>query len=243
MSPTTGSGVPYFPGVGNHDRKAPPGVPPGTGRPAHPGVQGDLANYKQVFADRPVSLRRRRAVQGRRLHAADAPGRRSRRRLLALLRGLGTPSAGSSSTTRAGASPTATPARTRRSPTRRATAASWITCERTAGDASRAGMTVFAVMHMPTRDPRDQSYIDPTTFNHVMGKGLNPSQAPRTTMRFEEVARAGRRRRRVRRPHQGPVPLPRAAAGCRTTSTAAPAASCTPTARWAPTTATGTASG
>ncbi len=28
------------------------------------------------------------------------------------------------------------------------------------------------VMHMPTRDPRDQSYIDPTTFNHVMGKGL-----------------------------------------------------------------------
>ena len=42
-------------------------------------------------------------------------------------------------------------------------------------------------MHMPTRDPRDQSYIDPTTFNHVMGKGISPTGAP-DNIRFEEAA-------------------------------------------------------
>ena len=49
-------------------------------------------------------------------------------------------------------------------------------------------MTAFAVMHMPTRDPRDQSYIDPTTFNHIQGKGTNPSQAP-DNGKLEDVAR------------------------------------------------------
>jgi hypothetical protein len=39
-------------------------------------------------------------------------------------------------------------------------------------EATRSGMVVFVVMHMPTRDPRDQSYADPTSVNHTMGKGL-----------------------------------------------------------------------
>jgi hypothetical protein len=39
-------------------------------------------------------------------------------------------------------------------------------------EATRSGMVVFVVMHMPTRDPRDQTYSDPTATNHVMGKGL-----------------------------------------------------------------------
>ena len=42
-------------------------------------------------------------------------------------------------------------------------------------------------MHMPTRDPRDQSYIDQTTFNHVMGKGISPHRRA-DNMRFEEAA-------------------------------------------------------
>ena len=47
---------------------------------------------------------------------------------------------------------------------------------RNATDATRAGKQVFVVMHIPTRDPRDQSYVEATTFNHVMGKGLNPAE-------------------------------------------------------------------
>jgi len=45
--------VPYLGGVGNHDRTSPPGVPPGTAGLITPGVQGSLANYKRIFADRP----------------------------------------------------------------------------------------------------------------------------------------------------------------------------------------------
>ena len=53
MAPYDRQGMPFFAAVGNHDRKAPPGAPPGTAGLLTPGVQGDLANYKQVFADRP----------------------------------------------------------------------------------------------------------------------------------------------------------------------------------------------
>ena len=98
-----------------------------------------------------------------------------------------------------------------------------------AGDASRAGKQVFVVMHMPTRDPRDQSYIDPTTFNHVMGKGLSPTGAP-DNMRFEEAAEQPAWTACWSATSRASS-CTRAAAACRTTSTAAPAASCTPTAR------------
>ena len=47
------AGVPYFPGVGNHDRKSPPGVPPGTGGLFNSSIQGSVTNYKSVFAGRP----------------------------------------------------------------------------------------------------------------------------------------------------------------------------------------------
>jgi len=47
------SGVPYFPGVGNHDRLSPPGVPPGTGGLFNSNIQGTITNYKSVFAGRP----------------------------------------------------------------------------------------------------------------------------------------------------------------------------------------------
>ena len=53
MSLYDGAKVPYFAGVGNHDRKAPPGTPPGTTDVVIPAGLGDLSNYKGVFADRP----------------------------------------------------------------------------------------------------------------------------------------------------------------------------------------------
>jgi hypothetical protein len=43
--------------------------------------------------------------------------------------------------------------------------------QRVGGEASAAGRHVFVVMHMPTRDPGDQSYRDPIAVNHVMAKG------------------------------------------------------------------------
>ncbi len=78
MSPYDRLGVPFFPAVGNHDRKAPPGVPPGTAGLITPGVQGDLANYKQVFADRPYPFGDATPYKEAGLHAAHARRRPTR---------------------------------------------------------------------------------------------------------------------------------------------------------------------
>lgn len=43
--------------------------------------------------------------------------------------------------------------------------------QRVASEARDEGKLVFVVMHMPTRDPGDQSYRDPIATNHVMAKG------------------------------------------------------------------------
>jgi hypothetical protein len=47
--------------------------------------------------------------------------------------------------------------------------------ESRAREATNLDRVVFVVMHMPTRDPRDQSYVDPTSTNHAMGKGVSPT--------------------------------------------------------------------
>lgn len=63
-------------------------------------------------------------------------------------------------------------------------------------EATDAGKRVFVVMHMPTQDPRDQTYTDETARNHVMAKGATTDNAT-----FEQVAeevgvdRVGHRRR------------------------------------------------
>lgn len=57
--------------------------------------------------------------------------------------------------------------------------------ERVAGEATAAGRHVFVVMHMPTRDPGDQSYRDTTARNHVMAKGATDDND-----RFEQFAEA-----------------------------------------------------
>ncbi|HEX6391402.1 MAG TPA: metallophosphoesterase, partial [Solirubrobacteraceae bacterium] len=55
-----------------------------------------------------------------------------------------------------------------------------------AAEATELGKLVFVVMHIPTEDPRDQSYTDSTAQNHVMGKGLSPRSADNQA--FERAA-------------------------------------------------------
>lgn len=184
MAPYDTAGVPYLAGIGNHDRTSPPGVPPGTAGLLTPGVQGDLENYKQLFADRPYPF-------------GDAPNYEG----IGPARPAGEP-AGASSHYFADVGDvrwifldnscwgirdcdsTQSPG----FPDAQGNNSQFEFFERNASEASAAGKTVFTVMHMPTRDPRDQSYIDPTTFQHVMGK--NNAAAPGTpdNQLFEEVA-------------------------------------------------------
>lgn len=175
--------VPYLPGIGNHDRTTPPGAPPGTAGLLTPGVQGSITNYKEIFKDRPYPFG----------DAASYPG-------IGPQRPNGEP---------AGASTHyfADVGRVRwifldnscwgltdcdsvqspgfPDPQGNTTQLGFL--ERNAKEASDQGRTVFVVMHMPTRDPRDQSYIDPTTFNHTMGKGDLGTGAP-DNERFELAA-------------------------------------------------------
>jgi len=55
-----------------------------------------------------------------------------------------------------------------------------------ATEATQQGKVAFVVMHIPTQDPRDQSYTDTTAQNHIMGKGISPRSADNGA--FEQVA-------------------------------------------------------
>jgi Calcineurin-like phosphoesterase len=161
------AGIPYFAGVGNHDRKTPPGAPPG----ATP--VGDLANYREVFADRPYPF-------------GDAPPY-SNPLLGPSARPPGDPPGASShyyvdyGNVRwifidnscfgiVNCEPL-------QNPPDDAGDSQYEFLERHAAAARDAGRHVFVVMHMPTQDPRDQSYADPTSVMHTMGKGTSPDNA------------------------------------------------------------------
>ena len=186
LSPYDRLGVPFFPSVGNHDRKAPPGAAPGTAGLLTPGVQGDLANYKQVFADRPFpfgdAAPYKDAGFTQRTRAADDPPGASSHYFVDY-KNIRVIFLDNSCWGLADCDPSQSPA----FPDSQGNRGQLDYLRKNGGDASRAGKQVFVVMHMPTRDPRDQSYIDPTTFDHVMGKGLSPTGAP-DNMRFEEAA-------------------------------------------------------
>ena len=176
--------VPYLGGIGNHDRQSPPGVPPGTAGLITPGVQGSLTNYMQIFADRPFPF-------------GDAPNYEG----IGPARPAGEP-AGASSHYFADVGEVrwifldnscwgltdCDDVQSPAFPDSAGNTGQLQYLERYAAEGRAQGKTVFVVMHMPTRDPRDQSYIDPTTFTHVMGKN-NPA-APGTpdNQRFEAVA-------------------------------------------------------
>jgi hypothetical protein len=165
MRPYDRARIPYFAGVGNHDRDAPPGAgglpPPGSiepykdvfrGRPYPMGDAGarpagdpagasthyyvDRANTRWVFIDNSCW-----AIEECDLFQNPSAQNAAGRPQLDWLRDVG-----------------------------RA--------------ASRAGRRVFVVMHMPTRDPGDQGYREPTALNHVMGKGVGTDD----NAKFERVA-------------------------------------------------------
>ena len=186
MGPYDRQGIPFFPSVGNHDRKAPPGAPPGTAGLLTPGVQGDLANYQGVFADRPWpfgdAAPYKQAGFTQRARAGDDPPGASSHYFVDY-RDVRVIFLDNSCWGLADCDASQNPG----FPDSQGNRSQLDFLRRNGGEASRAGRQVFVVMHMPTRDPRDQSYIDPTTFNHVMGKGISPTGA-QDNMRFEEAA-------------------------------------------------------
>lgn len=161
MSAYDRAGIPYFAGVGNHDRQnAPanqPGFPPG----------GDLNPYKQVFAERPWPFGDAKpydkpGFEQRSRPADDPPGAASHYFVdYANVRWI---FVDNSCWSIINCDPLQNPADGDTRPQ-----LAWLRDR--AQQATDAGKVVFVVMHMPTRDPRDQSYVDPTSLNHTQGKG------------------------------------------------------------------------
>lgn len=175
MTPYDTSGIPYYAGVGNHDRDSfsSGGLPP----------PGPLDDYVEVFRDRPYPFGDTAAkadpeLSPRERPAGDPEGAASHYFIdYANVRWVFIDNScfaidecdmfqEPSAQTREGEGQLAF-------------------LERVGREASAQGRLVFAVMHMPTRDPGDQSYRDPIAFNHVMSKGATDDND-----QFERVAEA-----------------------------------------------------
>ena len=181
MSVFDRAGVPYFAGVGNHDRKCdPPCTLPGTAGLLTPGVQGSFENYMEVFKDRPYPMGDAGAPPG------DPPGASSHYFVdHGNVRWIFIDNScwGISDCDSVQSPPF---------PDSEGIQTQFEFLEKKGQEATAAGKLVFVVMHIPTRDPRDQSYIDTTSFTHVMGKNFPGASGTPDNLRFEEVAeRAG----------------------------------------------------
>jgi hypothetical protein len=175
MSAYDKAGIPYFAGVGNHDRDAPPGALPGVPPP------GSLNPYREVFAGRPYPMGDAPQyddplISPRERPADDPEGAASHYFVdygdvrwifidnscwqITGCDSFQLPSA----QTQGGE-------------------AQFDFLQRVAQEGTDAGKTVFVVMHMPTEDPGDQSYRDPIARMHTMGKGASPDN-----MKFEAIA-------------------------------------------------------
>ncbi|HEX8741606.1 MAG TPA: hypothetical protein VF712_00590 [Thermoleophilaceae bacterium] len=163
MSVYDRAGVPYFAGIGNHDRLTPPpnqpGFPPG----------GSTANYLEVFKGRPWPMGDAKPYSNpnflqRERPAEDPPGAATHyfvdygnvRWIFVDNSCWDITYCSTNQQNPADGDPRSQ--------------LPWL--ESRALEASNSGRVVFVVMHMPTRDPRDQSYVDPTSANHTMGKGV-----------------------------------------------------------------------
>jgi Calcineurin-like phosphoesterase len=155
-------GIPWFAAVGNHDRKAPPGLPGGVATTA------DFSPYADFFADRPYPM-------------GDASG--YGQGILPAQRERSDPE-GASSHYFVDAGPVrwvfidnscwsiiqCDPLQHPSGQNEGGGEAQLHFLERVGRQASDAGRLVFVVMHMPTRDPGDQTYREPTAVAHTMGK-------------------------------------------------------------------------
>ena len=156
------AGVPYLAAIGNHDRlNAPnqPGFPPG----------GSTAPYREVFGGRPWPMGDRAPYDDPRFSprtrpADDPPGAATHYSVdVGNVRWIFVDNSCWDITFCSTNQQNPADGDTRDQ-------LDWL--ESRAGEATGQGKVVFVVMHMPTRDPRDQSYVDPTTLNHTMGKGI-----------------------------------------------------------------------
>ncbi len=171
--------VPYFAGLGNHDRKAPPGFPGGTAGLVGGTTPDSIDNYRRAFADRPYPMGDGAPYTdtriGPRARPADDPAGAATHYSVDVgsVRWIFLDNSCWSLTS---CDPFQIPAD--------GSGASQLEFLRAqAAEATAAERTVFVVMHMPTQDPRDQSYTDFTARNHVMGKGASTDNVV-----FEQVA-------------------------------------------------------
>lgn len=172
------AGVPYLAGMGNHDRNAPPGAPGGTIGLFGGTTPDSIEPYRSFFAARPYpwgdgkpydgigSARPADDPEGASTHYTADTGQV---RWIFL---------DNSCFTLTGCDPF-------QQTSDDSTASQFDYLRAKAEEGTKAGKLVFVVMHMPTRDPRDQSYTDETARNHVMGKGATTDNAT-----FEDIAAA-----------------------------------------------------
>jgi hypothetical protein len=157
------AGIPYFAAVGNHDRLTPPpnqpGFPPG----------GSTTNYLEVFKGRPWPMGDAQPYSDpnfiQRQRPAEDPAGASTHYFVDYdnVRWIFVDNSCWDITfcNTNGQNPADADPRPQ---------LAWL--ESRAREATNEDRVVFVVMHMPTRDPRDQTYIDPTSANHTMGKGV-----------------------------------------------------------------------
>jgi hypothetical protein len=175
MSAYDQAGIPYFAGVGNHDRDAPPGAVAGAPPP------GPLSNYREVFKGRPYPMGDAAQYDdpmiSPRERPADDPAGASSHYFVDYgnVRWIFIDNSCWQIT---GCDPFQLPSAQTQSGE-----AQFDFLQRVAQQGTDAGKTVFVVMHMPTEDPGDQSYRDPIARMHTMGKGASPDN-----MKFESIA-------------------------------------------------------
>lgn len=183
MDPYDSARVPYFAATGNHDRKAPPGFIGGISPAA------DLSNYMKVFASRPYPFGDEPAypdpkIGPRSRPATDPDGASSHYYVdYGNVRwvfidnscfGITLPSCDS--------------LQNPPFPDPEGNQGQYDFLRRRASEARDQGKRLFVVMHMPTRDPRDQSTVsDAVNRNHTMAAPLEGADSP-DNVTFEEVA-------------------------------------------------------
>ena len=175
------AGVPFLAGAGNHDRTAPPGAPGGVVGVFEATTPESFDVYKAHFAKRPYPWGDAKPYPnvGPAARPADDPAGAAATyvadvgdvRWIFLDNSCWSLSGCDAFQARADGG----------------SESQFDFLQAKATQATKDGKVVFVVMHIPTRDPRDQSYTDTTAFNHVMGKGLSPTRAGDNPT-FERIA-------------------------------------------------------
>jgi hypothetical protein len=170
-------GIPYFAGVGNHDREARPGFLPGID------PMGDFGPYMGVFADRPYPFGDAPPIDDERFSPSERPA---------------SDPPGASSHYAFEYGPTrwifidngcfgivnCDPFQNPPFPDAEGNQGQYDFLAAEAAKANAEGDLIFVVMHMPTQDDRP-GHTQPTPFPHTMGEGSSPDN-----LQFEQEAAA-----------------------------------------------------